>query len=212
MVAHNAESEHAVALSFSDMSFWCYLCDSYVVDEAMNPIRDVFYEKKFGNADSITVDLNSMTISGNEDSKTEEPAAPEEETKKPEKPAAPGKPGAEEKKVDENPTYFNDRTIEELADRLKTGFYKNVAIMAGAGISVSAGIPDFRSPGSGLYSRLEEYNLPDPQSVFEIKYFKKNPEPFFKLSQQLIGDFKPTPTHYFLKLLEDKGILHNVFT
>ena len=35
--------------------------------------------------------------------------------------------------------------------------------MVGAGISVSAGIPDFRSPGTGLYSQLERYNLPHPQ-------------------------------------------------
>ncbi len=35
--------------------------------------------------------------------------------------------------------------------------------MVGAGISVSAGIPDFRSPGTGLYSQLEKYNLPHPQ-------------------------------------------------
>jgi NAD-dependent SIR2 family protein deacetylase len=54
--------------------------------------------------------------------------------------------------------------------------------MAGAGISVSAGIPDFRSPGSGLYSQLEKYNLPEPEAVFDIKFFKKNPEPFFKVS------------------------------
>lgn len=35
--------------------------------------------------------------------------------------------------------------------------------MAGAGISTSAGIPDFRSPGSGLYDNLSKYKLPYPQ-------------------------------------------------
>ena len=44
--------------------------------------------------------------------------------------------------------------------------------MTGAGISTSAGIPDFRSPGTGLYSQLEKYNLPYPQAIFEINYFK----------------------------------------
>jgi NAD-dependent SIR2 family protein deacetylase len=32
---------------------------------------------------------------------------------------------------------------------------KNVLVLAGAGISVSCGIPDFRSRGSGLYSMLD---------------------------------------------------------
>jgi NAD-dependent deacetylase sirtuin 2 len=34
--------------------------------------------------------------------------------------------------------------------------------MTGAGISVSAGIPDFRSKGTGLYDNLKEYDLPHP--------------------------------------------------
>lgn len=44
--------------------------------------------------------------------------------------------------------------------------------MTGAGISTAAGIPDFRSPGTGLYDNLEKYNLPNPQAVFEINFFK----------------------------------------
>jgi hypothetical protein len=41
-----------------------------------------------------------------------------------------------------------------------------VACLCGAGISVSAGIPDFRTPGTGLYSNLAKYNLPTAESVF----------------------------------------------
>ena len=37
---------------------------------------------------------------------------------------------------------------------------------------VAAGIPDFRSPESGIYHNLEKYNLPDPQAIFNIDYFK----------------------------------------
>lgn len=48
----------------------------------------------------------------------------------------------------------------------------NVVVMAGAGISTSAGIPDFRSPGTGLYSQLEKYNLPYPEAVFHLDFFR----------------------------------------
>ena len=43
--------------------------------------------------------------------------------------------------------------------------------MSGAGISTSAGIPDFRSPKTGIYDNLKEYNLPYPEAIFELKRF-----------------------------------------
>ena len=67
-----------------------------------------------------------------------------------------------------------------------------------------------RSPGTGLYSNLQKYNLPDPHAIFEIGFFRENPEPFFQLAKELYPDedkFKPTPSHYFVKLLHDKGLL-----
>ncbi|UJR32102.1 hypothetical protein I4U23_019570 [Adineta vaga] len=89
----------------------------------------------------------------------------------------------------------------------------NVIVMAGAGISTSAGIPDFRSPGTGLYSQLEKYNLPFPEAVFHLDFFKKNPKPFFLLAKELYPQkFTPTPTHYFIRLLEEKKKLLRVFT
>ena len=48
----------------------------------------------------------------------------------------------------------------------------NIIVMAGAGISTSAGIPDFRSPGTGLYSQLEKYDLPYPEAVFHLDFFR----------------------------------------
>ena len=47
-----------------------------------------------------------------------------------------------------------------------------IIVMTGAGISTAAGIPDFRSPGTGLYDNLQKYDLPHPQAVFEIDFFR----------------------------------------
>ena len=92
---------------------------------------------------------------------------------------------------------------------------KNMIILAGAGISTTAGIPDFRTPGTGLYDNLEQYNLPTPESIFTLVYFDKNPQPFFTLSKELmpgLGKYFPTVTHYFIRFLIDKGIVLKYLT
>ncbi|XP_077998375.1 NAD-dependent protein deacetylase sirtuin-2-like [Glandiceps talaboti] len=113
----------------------------------------------------------------------------------------------------EKPKILDEINFEGIAKYIKEGKAKNIVIMTGAGISTSAGIPDFRSPGSGLYDNLQKYNLPNPQAIFELGYFKENPEPFFTLSKELYpGNFKPTPCHYFIKMLSDKQLLLRNYT
>ncbi|KAH3852320.1 NAD-dependent protein deacetylase sirtuin-2-like [Dreissena polymorpha] len=118
-----------------------------------------------------------------------------------------------EEKVQED-SLLDEVTFEGIARYILSDRCKNIVTMAGAGISTSAGIPDFRSPGTGLYDNLEKYNLPEPHAVFDISYFKTNPEPFFVLCKDLYPKqaFKPTPCHYFIKLLEKKNKLLTHFT
>ncbi|GAA6002370.1 hypothetical protein JCM10207_001086 [Rhodosporidiobolus poonsookiae] len=104
-------------------------------------------------------------------------------------------------------------TLEDVARLIKEGKAKRVIVMAGAGISTSAGIPDFRSPGTGLYDNLQKYRLPYPEAIFDIDYLHDSPDAFYTLAKELYpGNFKPTTTHYFLKLLQDKGVLKGVWT
>ena len=105
------------------------------------------------------------------------------------------------------------KDLRGVAEYVNSDACKNIVVMCGAGVSVSAGIPDFRTPGTGLYDNLAAYDLPYPQAVFEIGFFKSNPEPFYLLASHLQpGKFEPTKTHKFIKLLETKKKLRRCFT
>lgn len=110
-------------------------------------------------------------------------------------------------------TVLDTVDIPGVVKHWKTKGFTKIVTMVGAGVSTSAGIPDFRSPKSGLYDNLAKYNLPFPEAVFDLDYFHKNPTPFFQLARELYpGEFKPTPAHYFIKLLHDKGLLVRHYT
>ncbi|KAL4927405.1 SIR2 family NAD-dependent protein deacylase [Aspergillus undulatus] len=117
--------------------------------------------------------------------------------------------------VDENtpPSVLEARTVEALAKYVKEKPVRRVVVMVGAGISTSAGIPDFRSPDTGIYANLIHLDLPDPEAVFDISFFRQNPKPFYALARELApGQYRPTIAHSFVKLLYEKGKLLKHFT
>ncbi|CAG4984650.1 unnamed protein product [Colias eurytheme] len=108
---------------------------------------------------------------------------------------------------------LDELTLDGIVKWMKNERCQNVITLSGAGISTSAGIPDFRSPETGIYHNLQKYNLPEPQAIFEINFFRQNPKPFFTLAKELFpGNFKPTVSHYFIRLLHEKGLLLRHYT
>lgn len=98
--------------------------------------------------------------------------------------------------------------VKELngIDKIKQSAYflgkaKKIAIITGAGTSTDSGIPDFRS-NTGIYSEI-------PEEIFDINYFKRNPQTLQKLLINLFNnkDYKPNEIHNILtELQEEKDI------
>jgi len=106
----------------------------------------------------------------------------------------------------------NVNTLEDCVELIKS--CSNIVILTGAGVSVSCGIPDFRSK-DGVYARLavDFPDLPDPQAMFDIHYFRKDPRPFFKFAREIYpGQFKPSPCHQFIRAVESAGKLLRNYT
>jgi NAD-dependent deacetylase len=89
------------------------------------------------------------------------------------------------------------------------GESSSVVALTGAGISVPSGIPDFRSPGTGLWEKV------DPMEVAHIDVFRRDPERFWHFYGdrfQTLEDKVPNGAHDALVKLERAGRLEAVIT
>ncbi|XP_014238783.2 NAD-dependent protein deacetylase sirtuin-2 [Trichogramma pretiosum] len=108
---------------------------------------------------------------------------------------------------------LREASVDALVEHILKNNVKNIITMSGAGISTSAGIPDFRSPKTGIYHNLAKFKLPNPQCIFDINFFKIAPEPFYTLAKELMPEgYKPTVSHFFIRFLHEKGLLLRHYT
>ena len=85
----------------------------------------------------------------------------------------------------------------------------SVVALTGAGISVPSGIPDFRTPGTGMWADV------DPMEVAHIDVFHRHPERFWRFYGErfaTLEDKRPNGAHEALVELERRGILTGVVT
>jgi NAD-dependent deacetylase len=94
------------------------------------------------------------------------------------------------------------------AARLIKGSTKAV-VLTGAGFSTPSGVPDFRSPGSGLWTRYL------PMEVASLSSFRYNPEKFFAWLRPLASHMlnaEPNPAHMALAEMEKAGFIKAIIT
>ncbi len=97
--------------------------------------------------------------------------------------------------------------IKELAALLAES--KDTLVLTGAGISTESGIPDFRSPGSGLWARL------DPLEIFSRAVLAREPDKFWRQGEPIFREMaraRPNQGHQALARLEEMGLIGGVVT
>jgi NAD-dependent deacetylase len=97
--------------------------------------------------------------------------------------------------------------VERLAELLRESC--RTIVLTGAGVSVPSGIPDFRTPGTGLWENV------DPMEVAHISVFERDPARFWSYYRprfQSLGGKRPNRAHEALAELERRGLIEGLVT
>lgn len=99
------------------------------------------------------------------------------------------------------------KTVEDAVRLLREAKYATA--FTGAGISTPSGIPDFRSPHSGLWQNV------DPFEVASITGFRRSPRNFYDWLYPLANttlNALPNAAHFSLAQLEEQGYIQSIIT
>jgi NAD-dependent deacetylase len=97
------------------------------------------------------------------------------------------------------------RDHDRLAELIRSA--RSVVALTGAGISVPSGIPDFRSPGTGLWANV------DPMEVAHISVWRRDPERFWGFYGQRFATLEgkePNGAHRALAQLGVTVVTQNI--
>ncbi len=96
---------------------------------------------------------------------------------------------------------------ELLANLLRDS--ERAVVLTGAGVSVPSGIPDFRSPGTGLWEKV------NPMEVAHIDNFRTDPDKFWAFYSERftsLREKRPNPAHDAIAELERRALIRGVIT
>jgi NAD-dependent deacetylase len=96
---------------------------------------------------------------------------------------------------------------ERLAELIRTS--GPVVVLTGAGVSVPSGIPDFRTPLTGLWANV------DPMEVAHISVWRRDPQRFWSFYGQrfaILDGKVPNGAHRAIADLERRGLVSGVIT
>jgi len=105
------------------------------------------------------------------------------------------------------PTVDKDNLIQKASDLISQASY--CVALSGAGISTPSGIPDFRSPGSGIWTKYS------PMEVATLSAFRYHPDRFYDWLRPFVSKLSaanPNPAHVALAKLEENNIIQAIIT
>jgi NAD-dependent deacetylase len=102
---------------------------------------------------------------------------------------------------------FDREGVERLAGMLRES--ASTVVLTGAGVSVPSGIPDFRTPGTGLWENV------NPMEVAHIDAFHSDTARFWRYYRPRfheLGSKEPNLAHRAIAELEERGLVDAVIT
>src|SRR5207245_5124155 len=104
-------------------------------------------------------------------------------------------------------TRTQSRSAVRLAELIREA--ERAVVLTGAGVSVPSGIPDFRTPGKGLWEKV------NPMEVAHIDAFRREPDRFWHFYADRFAslvDKQPNQAHDVIAELERRGLVRGVIT